>query len=277
MLGSLHGCSAIVAGGASGLGKATAFRLWKNGANVIVADLLKNKALFQQNFNSELLRLQSEKALIEDAEHKMVYSETDVTKEEDVLRAIDLATSSQFGGKGLRVAVTCAGIGHAAKLFSKKHGSLHSLDDFQRVMSVNLMGTFNVMRLVAKSMSSNQPSVTGERGVIINTASTAAFDGQIGQTAYSASKGAIVSMTLPAARELAHLGIRVVAIAPGLFSTPLLELLPNNLQDTLGAMVPFPNRLGKPDEFAQLVEAIIANPMLNGETIRLDGALRMPP
>jgi NAD(P)-dependent dehydrogenase (short-subunit alcohol dehydrogenase family) len=176
---------------------------------------------------------------------------------------------------GLRISVCCAGVGWAEKLAGKR--GPHQLQPFETVIGINLIGTFNALRFAAVAMLGNDPNAEGERGVCVNTASAAAYDGQIGQLAYSASKGGIVGMTLPAARDLSSSGIRVVTIAPGLFNTPLFALLPQEAREALGATVPFPNRLGEPPEFAQLVQSIVENPMLNGEVIRLDGALRMAP
>jgi NAD(P)-dependent dehydrogenase (short-subunit alcohol dehydrogenase family) len=189
---------------------------------------------------------------------------------------VEAAVAEAAGGEGgLRVSVCCAGIGWAQRTVSKQ--GPHDLEIFSNVVKVNLIGTFNVLRLAANAMAANEPNEDGERGVCVNTASIAAFDGQIGQIAYAASKGGIVGLTLPAARDLSGLGIRVVTIAPGLFDTPLLAALPEDQRQALGAGVPFPQRLGAPAEYAQLVSSIVANRMLNGETIRLDGALRMPP
>jgi NAD(P)-dependent dehydrogenase (short-subunit alcohol dehydrogenase family) len=199
------------------------------------------------------------------------FVEVDVTDAEAVA-----APGETAGGDGaLRVSVCCAGIGWAERVAHK--GGPHNLELFTKVIEVNLIGTFNVLRLAAARMSANEPDEEGERGVCVNTASIAAYDGQIGQVAYSASKGGIVGMTLPAARDLAGRGIRVVTIAPGLFDTPLLAALPEEARQALGAGIPFPSRLGRPEEYARVVAEIVANPMLNGETIRLDGALRMPP
>ena len=200
------------------------------------------------------------------------FVEADVTDEAAVSAAVERAASV---AGGLRISVCCAGIGWAERVAHK--GGPHNLELFTTVIKVNLLGTFNVLRLAAASMSENEPDDEGERGVCVNTASIAAFDGQIGQIAYSASKGGIVGMTLPAARDMAPRGVRVVTIAPGLFDTPLLAALPEEARQALGAGIPFPARLGRPEEYARLVSEIVANPMLNGETIRLDGALRMPP
>ena len=195
-----------------------------------------------------------------------------MTDEAAVSAAVERAASAEGG---LRVSVCCAGIGWAERVAHK--GGPHNLEFFSNVVKVNLIGTFNVLRLAAAAMSENEPDEEGERGVCVNTASIAAYDGQIGQVAYAASKGGIVGMTLPAARDIASRGIRVVTIAPGLFDTPLLAALPEEAREALGAGIPFPSRLGRPAEYAELVGQIVANPMLNGETIRLDGALRMPP
>jgi NAD(P)-dependent dehydrogenase (short-subunit alcohol dehydrogenase family) len=247
---------ALVAGGASGLGEATARGLAAAGANVVVADLNAEKG----------------EALA--GELGATFVEADVTDEAAVAAAVELAVAA--GGEGgLRISVCCAGIGWAERVAHK--GGPHNLEFFSNVVKVNLIGTFNVLRLAAAAMSENEPDEEGERGVCVNTASIAAYDGQIGQIAYSASKGGIVGMTLPAARDMAARGVRVMTIAPGLFDTPLLAALPEEAREALGAGIPFPSRLGRPAEYAQLIEQIVANPMLNGETIRLDGALRMPP
>ncbi|KAG8554719.1 hypothetical protein GDO81_003873 [Engystomops pustulosus] len=197
-----------------------------------------------------------------------------VTSEADVNNALELARS-KFGG--VNVVVNCAGIAVAIKTYNKNKQKPHSLEDFQKVINVNIAGTFNVIRLSTGEMLKNEPDKDGHKGVIVNTASIAAFDGQVGQAAYSASKGGIVGMTLPIARDLAPLGIRVVTIAPGLFATPLLLGLPEKAREFLAKQVPFPSRLGDPDEYAHLVQTIVENPMINGEVIRLDGALRMQP
>jgi NAD(P)-dependent dehydrogenase (short-subunit alcohol dehydrogenase family) len=197
---------------------------------------------------------------------------TDVTKEDDVQRAVAYA-ADQF--RYINTVINCAGTGIASKLLGRK--GIHKLETFSKVISINLVGTFNIIRLAADQMTKNEPNEHGERGVIINTASVAAFEGQIGQAAYSASKGGVVSMTLPIARELASYGIRVMTIAPGLFHTPMFESLPEEARNSLGKMVPFPSRLGYPEEYAKLAESILENPMLNGETIRLDGGIRMQP
>jgi NAD(P)-dependent dehydrogenase (short-subunit alcohol dehydrogenase family) len=244
----IEGASALVAGGAGGLGAATARRLAAGGARVTIADL----------------NVDAGEALA--AEIGATFVACDVTDAAQVQSAVP---------EGVRISVCCAGIGHAEKAAGKR--GAHALEPFQRVISVNLIGTFNVLRLAAAAMLANEPDEGGECGVIVNTASIAAYDGQIGQIAYSASKGGIVGMTLPAARDLAASGIRVCTIAPGLFDTPLLAGLPAEARTQLAASIPFPPRLGLPDEFAQLACHIVENMMLNGEVIRLDGALRMAP
>lgn len=252
----IKGRTYLVSGGASGLGGAASTMLAQNGANLVIADLNQEKGL----------------ALAKELGANVRFVETNVADEEGVRNAVNTAVST-FGS--LNGAINCAGIGVAEKTVGKD--GPHSLASFRKVIEVNLIGTFNVIRLAAAQMSLQEPSSDGERGVIINTASIAAFDGQIGQAAYSASKGGIVGMTLPIARDLARTGIRVVTIAPGLFDTPLLAGLPEDVKKVLGSQVPFPSRLGQPAEFAALAKHIIENVMLNGEVIRLDGALRMPP
>ncbi|ANU24366.1 SDR family NAD(P)-dependent oxidoreductase [Planococcus donghaensis] len=248
---------AIVTGGASGLGEATVRRIVKNGGKAAIFDLNAERA----------------KSLIEElGEASVIYIETDVTDGLQVEQNID-DTVEQLGD--INLVVNCAGIGTPGKVLSK--GTPIALDQFEKVIKVNLVGSFNVIRVAAAAMQKNEPNEDGERGVIVSTASVAAYEGQIGQAAYSASKGGVVAMTLPIARELARDGIRVMAIAPGLMETPMVEGLPAAAIASLSAAVPFPQRLGKPDEFARLVESIVANPMLNGETIRLDGAIRMQP
>ncbi|XP_020603572.1 3-hydroxyacyl-CoA dehydrogenase type-2-like isoform X1 [Orbicella faveolata] len=256
MAAALRKAVCIVTGGASGLGRATVQRLAQNGARVVIADLPSSDG---ENVAKEL-------------GESCCFAPTDATSEADVQQAIKLA-NEKFGC--LTVAVNCAGIGNAAKTVSKK--GAHPLAQFEKVLKVNTVGTFNVIRLVAEQMAKNEPNEGGERGVIVNTASVAAYEGQIGQAAYSASKGAIVGMTLPIARDLAQYGIRVNTIAPGLFLTPLLMQLPEKVRNELGKTMPFPSRLGDPSEYGQLVQSIIENPMINGEVIRLDGALRMQP
>jgi NAD(P)-dependent dehydrogenase (short-subunit alcohol dehydrogenase family) len=249
----IEGVNALVAGGASGLGAATARALHAAGANVTIADLNPERG----------------QALADELGARFVAA--DVTDAAEVEAAVTAAA----GDEGLRISVTCAGIGHAEKVAGRN--GAHGFEAFDRVIRVNLIGTFNVLSRAANAMLANAPDEQGERGVCISTASIAAYDGQIGQIAYSASKGGIVGMTLPAARDLAGNGIRVCAIAPGLFDTPLLAGLPEEARTALGGQVPFPPRLGRPDEYAALAVHIAENTMLNGEVIRLDGALRMPP
>jgi NAD(P)-dependent dehydrogenase (short-subunit alcohol dehydrogenase family) len=252
----IEGSSALVAGGASGLGEATARLLHARGANVVICDLNEERG---QSLASEL-------------GDSAQFARADVTDPDSVQAAVQAAAALPGG---FRISVCCAGIGWAERTASKR--GPHSFEPFETVIRVNLIGTFNVMRLAAAAMVENEPTDSGERGVCVNTASIAAFDGQIGQIAYSASKGAIVSMTLPAARDLAPTGVRVCAIAPGTFDTPLLGTLPEDAREALRRVVPFPARFGRPDEFAALAAHIVENEMLNGEVIRLDGALRMPP
>jgi NAD(P)-dependent dehydrogenase (short-subunit alcohol dehydrogenase family) len=247
---------ALVTGGASGLGQATVRQLAADGAKVVIVDLPSSNG----------------KAVAEELGPNVMFAPADVTDEAAVQSAIDLA--SELGP--FSVAVSCAGIGNAIRVVNKE-GNPFPLGDFRRVVEVNLIGTFNVLRLSAARMIAATPVDGEERGVIVNTASVAAFEGQIGQAAYSASKGGVVGMTLPIARDLAQHRIRVVTIAPGLFHTPLFQSLPDEAINALGAQVPHPARLGKPEEYGQLVSSIVANPMLNGETIRLDGAIRMTP
>jgi len=247
---------AVVTGGASGLGRATAGRLVAGGGRVALVDLPSSAGV-------DVARSFGEAA---------VFTPADVTSGEQVERALDEALA-RLGG--INVLVNCAGIGTAMKTVGKAGPA--RLEDFSRVIGVNLIGTFNCIRLAATRMAKNAPGADGERGVVINTASVAAFDGQIGQAAYSASKGGIVGMTLPVARDLAELGIRVVTIAPGIFETPLLGTLPEPVRASLARQVPFPQRLGQPAEYAALAAHVIENVMLNGETIRLDGAIRMAP
>ena len=246
----------LVTGGASGLGGACVRLLTQSGAKAIIADL-----------NAE-----TGEALAKEIGSSARFVQTNVTDEASVQATVQAAV--EFCG-GLHIVINCAGIGTAERVLGKSGPS--SLASFTRVINVNLIGTFNVIRLAAAVMSENTPNEQGERGVVINTASVAAFDGQIGQAAYSASKGGIVGMTLPIAREFARSGIRVMTIAPGLFDTPLLAGLPEAARLSLGQQVPFPSRLGQPSEYAALAKHIIENPMLNGETIRLDGAIRMAP
>ncbi|MCE6990901.1 3-hydroxyacyl-CoA dehydrogenase [Dyadobacter sp. CY323] len=256
----LKNATAIITGGASGLGEATARLFLKQGANVAVLDL--NEVLGQ--------KLESE------FPGRLKFVKTDVSGETEVQNAIDKILSL-FGS--FKIVVNCAGIAPARKIVGKTDGIYgpHALDVFEKTIKINLTGTFNVMRLAAFAMEKNQPNDEGERGVIINTASISAYDGQMGQVAYAASKGGIVSMTLPVARDLAKSGIRVMAIAPGLFETPLMLGLPEDARISLGQQIPFPSRLGRPSEYALLAKSIVENPMLNGEVIRLDGAIRMAP
>ena len=252
----LKGSTFLVTGGASGLGAATARMVVEGGGNVVIADL--------KDTDGGALAAELGKAAR--------FVRTDVTDEASGRAAVATAVQAFGGLQGL---VGCAGIVHAEKVVGKE--GAHSLASFSRMITVNLIGMFNMIRLAAEAMGAGAPNAEGERGVIVSTASVAAFDGQIGQAAYAASKGGIVGMTLPIARELARSGIRVVAIAPGLFQTPMMASLPPEAQESLGKMVPFPPRLGRPAEFASLVSEIVRNPMINGEVIRLDGAIRMAP
>ena len=244
----IRGRAFLVTGGGSGLGAATARMLADAGASVIAADLRGEPA------------------------KGIWFHETDVTEEQSVKVAVDIA-SDVFGE--LHGLVNCAGVAFAEKILGRE--GPHALKSFEKVVRVNLVGTFNAVRLAAQAMTENEPGEDGERGVIVNTASVAAFDGQIGQSAYAASKGGVAAMTLPLARELAHSGIRVVTIAPGVFDTPMMAGLPERARNSLGKQVPFPSRLGEPEEYAALVRHVIENRMLNGEVVRLDGAIRMPP
>jgi 3-hydroxyacyl-CoA dehydrogenase / 3-hydroxy-2-methylbutyryl-CoA dehydrogenase len=252
----IDGSGALVAGGASGLGEATVRELHARGASVVIADLNGDRG----------------RALAAELGDRVEFVQADVSDPASVSGAVSAATALPAA---LRIAVCCAGIGWAERIAGKR--GAHALKPFETVIRVNLLGTFNVLRLASAAMLANDPAESGERGVCINTASIAAFDGQIGQIAYSASKGAIVGMTLPAARDLAVAGVRVCTIAPGTFDTPLLGALPQSARDALGEAVPFPHRLGRPQEYAALAAHIVENEMLNGEVIRLDGALRMPP
>ncbi|GMU73672.1 MAG: SDR family NAD(P)-dependent oxidoreductase [Burkholderiales bacterium] len=252
----LRGNAFLVTGGASGLGAATARMVADAGGRVVVADLKEGEG----------------RALAHELGAHARFVRCDVTDEASGRAAVKAAVDAFGGVQGL---VNCAGIVHAERIVGKD--GPHTLAGFQRAIAINLVGTFNLIRLAAQAMSGNEPNAEGERGVIVNTASVAAFDGQVGQAAYAASKAAVVGMTLPIARELARLGIRVMTIAPGIFETPMMASLTPEVQASLGKMVPFPPRLGRPGEFAQLVRAIVENPMLNGETIRLDGAIRMAP
>ena len=248
--------TAIITGGASGLGEATTRRIVKAGGMAAILDIQEGKG----------------KALIDELGDTAQFFRTDVTSEESVNQSI-AEVKEHFGD--IHFCVNAAGTGWSERTVSK-HGP-HSLAIFEQIIKLNLLGTFNVASKAAYAMSANAPNENGERGVIVNVSSTAAFDGQIGQSAYAASKGAVVGMTLPMARDLSGLGIRVVTIAPGLFDTPLLALLPAEVIKALNESVPFPKRIGHPEEFALLVEQVLANPYLNGEIIRLDGALRMAP
>ena len=250
----LRGHVGVITGGVSGLGEATARLFLENGARVCLLDVNEDRG----------------RALAAELGAESIFCRTDVTDGDSVKAAIDSAAAA-FGA--IHIAVNCAGVGVGAKVLGKS-GPM-DIGAFNRVIQINLIGTMNVIRLAAANMVGNAPNTDGERGVVINTASVAAFDGQIGQAAYSASKAGIVGMTLPIAREFADYGIRVMTVAPGLFDTPLTDSLPPNVTEALGKSVPFPKRLGKPGEFASLVKHIVENPMLNGEVIRLDGAVRM--
>jgi NAD(P)-dependent dehydrogenase (short-subunit alcohol dehydrogenase family) len=252
----LNGINALIAGGASGLGEATARALAERGARVAIVDLNEDKA----------------NDLAQELGDSAVAFKADVTNEDEVQAAVDGAKETL--GE-LRLAVSCAGVGWAERTVNRNGPA--QLQPFETVVRINLIGTFNVLRLTAAAMAENEPDEGGERGAVIMTASIAAYDGQIGQTAYAASKGGVVGLTLPAARDLSGIGIRVCTIAPGLFDTPLLAALPQEARDALGQSVPHPARLGQPPEYAALACHIAENAMLNGETIRLDGALRMPP
>ena len=251
----LEGASALITGGASGLGNATATRLAAAGVSVVIVDLPSSAG--------------------EDAAARLGgnarFVAADVSDENQVQAAVDAAVALA----PLRIVVNCAGVATPGKVLGRD--GILGLADFSRVIQINLIGTFNVVRLAAAAIAPSEPDADGERGVIVNTASVAAFDGQIGQPAYAASKGGVHAMTLPLAREFARYGIRVNTIAPGIMETPMLKGLPQAAQDSLGEQVPFPSRLGRPDEYAALVEHIVLNPYLNGETIRLDGAIRMAP
>jgi NAD(P)-dependent dehydrogenase (short-subunit alcohol dehydrogenase family) len=253
---NLKDAVAVITGGGSGLGAATAQEFAERGAKVAILDLPSSPgAKIAESFGA-----------------KGLFVPADVTSGSEVDAAVAKARE-HFAT--VHIAVNCAGIGRASRTLSKD--GPHSLDLFNKVIQINLVGTFNMIRIAAARMAKNQPNSEGERGVIINTASIAAYDGQIGQAAYAASKGGVVSLTLPVARDLASLGIRVCTIAPGIFETPMLGLLPEPARKALEASIPFPSRLGRPSEYAALARHIVENPMLNGETIRLDGALRMAP
>ena len=252
----IAGRTVLVTGGGWGLGAATARMVVEAGGSVVVADVDAERG----------------KQVADGLGDGARFVRTDVTDEDSVRAAV--AAAAGTGGE-LAVAVSCAGIAPAERVLGRQ--GPHPLAKFVACVQVNLVGTFNVTRLAAEAMAGNQPLADGERGVIVNTASVAAFDGQIGQAAYSATKAGVAGMTLPIARELARLGIRVMAIAPGIFDTPMLAAMPDQVRDSLGAQVPFPSRLGRPEEYAALVRHVVENPMLNGETIRLDGAIRMAP
>ena len=251
----IEGKAFIVTGGASGLGEGTARMLVREGGKVVIADLQVDKG----------------QALVAELGAAATFVRCDVSQEADGRAAV---AAAQGLGK-LMGLVNCAGIAPAVKTVGKD--GAHSLDTFTKVITINLIGSFNMIRLAAEAMCRNEPEATGERGVLINTASVAAYDGQIGQAAYAASKGGVVGMTLPIARDLARNGIRVMTIAPGIFGTPMLFSMPQEVQDALAASVPFPSRLGKPEDYAKLVQQIVTNDMLNGEVIRLDGAIRLAP
>jgi len=250
----IRGSTFIVTGGASGLGAASVEMIVANGGNAVIADIKGGEALAAK------------------LGKQTVFQPTDVASEDQAKACVERALKAFGGLQGL---VNCAGIAVGEKTIGKE--GPHALASFTKVITVNLIGSFNMIRLAADAMAKGTPNAAGERGVIVNTASVAAFDGQIGQAAYSASKGGIVGMTLPIARDLSRSGIRVVTIAPGIFETPMLLGMPKEIQDSLGKQVPFPSRLGKPAEYAALVKHICENEMLNGETIRLDGAIRMGP
>lgn len=252
----VQGNTFIVTGGSSGLGAGCVRRLAGHGANVIIADV--NNTAGQK--------------LAANMGGNVAYVQTDVTNETGVQALIDAAVDKYDAVHGV---INCAGIAIAQRVLGRE--GIHELEAFNRVIQVNLIGTFNIIRLAAEAMANNDPNPKGERGVIINTASVAAYDGQIGQAAYAASKGGVVSLTLPLAREFARIGVRVMTIAPGLFDTPMLAGLPEKARQSLAQQVPFPSRLGDPDDYAHLAEHIINNDMLNGEVIRLDGAIRMAP
>jgi NAD(P)-dependent dehydrogenase (short-subunit alcohol dehydrogenase family) len=253
----IEGLVAVITGGGSGLGEATARALHAGGAKVAILDLARSKGA----------------EIADELGENAAFCEADVTSEEQVSAALDAAIDG-FGALG--AAINCAGIGSAGRTVGRD-GAPFDLGIFRRTIEINLIGTFNVIRLAASRMVENDPNADGERGVILNTASVAAFEGQIGQCAYSASKGGVVGMTLPIARDLSRAGIRVMTIAPGLFETPMLMGLPEPARKALGRSIPFPPRLGRPTEFASLACEIVKNPMLNGEVIRLDGAIRMQP
>ncbi|CAF1129534.1 unnamed protein product [Rotaria sp. Silwood1] len=302
----MNGLVALITGGAAGLGLACAKRFAQQGARVIMCDLPSSKgndivdkwsSIVSSSFNSELNKSEDylTSQLNQDNKDKNnmniplsnylstdqniqletpTFFPADVTNEEQIQ---DMFNKIKKQYEKLDVVLNCVGIGIALRTYNINRRLMHDLHEFTRLINVNVSGTFNVIRWACHVMSDNQPNSQGQRGVIINTASIAAYEGQIGQVAYAASKGAIVSMTLPLARDLSNMGIRVCAIAPGIFYTPMLAALPEKVRTILGNMVPFPRRLGQSDDFARLAQAIVENPYLNGEVIRLDGALRMPP
>ena len=250
----LKGSVFVVSGGGSGLGAATARMVVEAGGRVVLADV----------------NVEAGEVLAAELGTQALFVRTDVTQEASARDAFAVAVNAFGGVRGL---VNCAGVAPAEKVLGRN--GPHGLDSFARVISINLVGSFNMLRLAAEAMAANEPDAQGERGVVVSTASVAAYDGQIGQAAYAASKGGVVAMTLPIARELSRYGIRVMAIAPGVMETPMLMGMPQEVKDSLGKVVPFPPRLGKPEEFARLVRQILENSYLNGEVIRLDGALRM--
>ncbi len=253
---NISGSTFIVTGGSSGLGGGTVDLLAEKGANVVILDINEEAGSSKAAAHGD----------------NVIFQKTDVTSAEEVKAGIDTAVS-QFGS--IQGAINCAGIAIGERILGRK--GVHRLESFARVININLIGSFNVLRLAAEAMSNNEPSEIGERGIVISTASVAAYDGQIGQAAYSASKGGIVGMTLPIARDLASRGIRIMTIAPGIFDTAMLAGMPESVRESLGQQTPFPSRLGRPDEYAFMVQHIIENEMLNGEVIRLDGAIRLAP
>lgn len=301
----MNGLVVVVTGGASGLGLACIKRFGRLGARVIACDLATSKGQdlvdnwknnsasitsrslpVKSSFDDHASQLTAEKMVKKvlassldpngsgESPLKPTFFPADVTNEEQIQQMFE-QVKKQYGK--LDVLINCAGIGIATRTYNMNKKTMHGLKEFQRVLNINVAGTFNTIRWACHTMADNPLDAQGQRGVIINTASVAAYDGQIGQVAYAASKGAIVSMTLPLARDLSNMGIRVCTIAPGVFHTPMVESLPEKVRTILGNMVPFPSRLGQPDDFAHLAQAIVQNPYLNGEIIRIDGALRMPP
>ncbi|CAF1336237.1 unnamed protein product [Rotaria magnacalcarata] len=299
----MNGLTALITGGAAGLGLACAKRFARHGARVIICDLPSSKgsdivdkwpSIVSSSVNTELnepenqvtSRLNDDKSTVKIPLSNNSTTDQNIKLETPTFFPADVTSDEQIHAmfneiiqqhKRLDVVVNCAGIGIARRTYNINKHTMHNFDEFKRVLDINVSGTFNVIRWACHMMSENQPNAQGQRGVIINTSSIAAYDGQIGQVAYAASKGAVVSMTLPLARDLSSMGVRVCTIAPGLFHTPMLAALPEKVRVLLGNMVPFPRRLGRSDDFASLAQMIIENPYLNGEVIRLDGALRMPP